>query len=233
MSGPEIGGGPDIVRLVSGRGGPLWLNRREWQLLKFALGRFGEPLSRFLLMGLGEDETPSQRIFTVAFADKDGARYERRISVTAEDRDSSLLPCLPRGREPLALLAFLHLLVEGRKLSSFALEYEQQEVLRLLGWEDTEETRQALDDTVGRYFCLDYRWGLSREELDAQGLAFYNAASRLVSASGSDSVREGERVRRVRSEVAFSDVFVKELLGRSLFGVNWDAVRNVEVEDAD
>lgn len=232
MSGPETGGGPDLVRLVRGRGGPLWPNRQEWQLLKFALERFGEPLSRFLLTGLGEDKTPRRRLFTIAFDDKQGARYERRVSVTAEERAEGLLPCLPRGREPLALLAFLHLLIERRKLSSFALEYEQGEVLRLLGWEGTEESQQSLDDVVGRYFCLDYRWELSREELAAQGLAFYNAASRLVSESGSDMVWEGSRLRRVRCEVAFSDVFVTELLGRALFGVNWNAVRNIEVEDA-
>jgi hypothetical protein len=234
VSGPETGGGPDLVRLVRGRGGPLWPNRQEWQLLKFALGRFGEPLSRFLLTGLGEEEeTPRRRLFTIAFSDKQGARYQRRVSVTAEERAEGLLPCLPRGREPLALLAFLHLLIEGRKLSSFVLKYEQGEVLRLLGWDDAGEARQSLDDVVGRYFCLDYRWELSREELAAQGLAFYNAASRLVSESGSDLVWEGGRLKRARCEVTFSEVFVTELLRRSLFGVNWDKVHKVEVEDAD
>jgi hypothetical protein len=223
----------DIVGIVRGRGGPLWLNRQERWLLKFALKRFGEPLSRFLLTGLGDGETPRRRIFTVAFDDKQGARYERQISVTAEERVEGLLPCLPRGREPLAILAFLHLLIERRKLSSFALKYEQEEVLRLLGWDDTGEARQSLDDVVGRYFCLDYRWELSRKEMDAQGLAFYNAASRLVSESGSDMVWEGGRLKRVRCEVAFSDVFVTELLRRSLFGVNWDGVHKVEIEDAD
>ena len=131
------------------------------------------------------------------------------------------------------MLGFLYLLIEGRKVSSFVLDYEQGEVLRLLGREDTEEARQSLDDTVGRYFCLDYRWELSREEMAAHGLAFYNAASRLVSGSGSDSITEGGHMRRMRSEVTFSEVFVTELLGRSLFGVNWNAVRKVEVKAAD
>lgn len=223
----------EVLRLVRGRGGPLWLNQQERRLLKFALGRFGEPLSRLLLTGLGEDETLRRRIFTVTFDDRQGARYKRRVSVTAEEGAEGLPLCLPCGREPLVMLAFLHLLIEGRRLSSFVLSYEQGEVLRLLGWEDTEEARQSLDDTVARYFCLDYRWELSREELAAQGLAFYHAASRLVSGSGSDSVVEGGRVLRARSEVTFSEVFVTELLGCSLFGVNWGSVHKVEVEDAD
>lgn len=232
MSGPKTGAGPDLVRLVRGRGGLLWPNRVERLLLKFALERFGEPLSRFLLTGLGEEETPRRRLLTVAFSDRQGVRYERRVSVTAEERVEGLLPCLPRDREPLVMLAFLHLLIEGRKLSSFALEYEQREVLQLLGWEDTEEARQSLDDAVGRYFCLDYRWELSGGELAAKGLAFYNAASRFVSGSGSDSITEGGRVMRVRSEVTFSDVFVTELLGHSLFGVNWDGVISMKHEDS-
>lgn len=133
----------NLVGLARGHGRPRWLNASERGLLRFALDRFGEPLAAFLLTGLGGDVTARRRRFTVAFDDRQGARYERRITVTAEPRARGLRPRLPRGKEPLAMLAFLHLLVEGRKLSSFAMRYEPAEVLQVLGWETPRRLRAS------------------------------------------------------------------------------------------
>lgn len=221
----------ELVRLVRGQGGPLWLNRSERHLLKFSLDRFGEPLSRFLLTGLGEEEAPRRRCFTVAFADRQDTRYKRRIRVTAEERTTDLLPCLPHGREPLVMLAFLYLLVESRRLSSFTLKYEHEELLRLLGWEGTAEVRQSLDDTAARYFCLDYEWEFSREELAAQGLRFYKGAASFVSGYGSETIEENGEKEWTESELTFAKEFVTELLGRSLFGVNWGGVISMRHND--
>src|SRR5436309_1958769 len=97
-----------LLRLLRGEDRPLWLSRPERRLLRFALDTFGEPLSRFLLAGLGEEKVGRRWRFTITYVDDEGAKLKWRVQViTYEPEDGS--SCLPRGRDPLVLLALLRL----------------------------------------------------------------------------------------------------------------------------
>ena len=216
------------MRLVPA-GGYFLLSGPERRLLKFALDLLGEPLSQFLLSSLGEEAEARVWLFTVTFTDERGAGRSRRIKVEPDDIPGT--PCvLPRRREPLVMLVFLRLLIESRRPSSSVLSYEQEEVLSLLGWEDTAESRSAIDQSVKRYARLSYSWGLSGEELAYRKLSFYDAEARFVSGYGFyDSEEDGE-YKRVANRVDFASEFVEELMGRTIFNLDWNKVIGITRE---
>jgi hypothetical protein len=216
-----------LERLVPA-GGYFLLSRPERRLLRFALDRFGEPLARFLLSGTGEEAEARSRRFTVTFTDQAGTLYQRGIRVIADERGGIATPSLPRRKEPLVMLALLRLLIDVRQTSSFDMRYRQEEILALLGWEGTEDNRLVLDEAVRRYNSLRYEWSLEGEELAAKGYDSYDGQAGFITGYAFENAEAEGEVKRAAREVRFSGEFVKELMGRSLFGVNWDKVSAVE-----
>lgn len=218
----------ELIKLIRGEGGSLWLSRRERRLLKFAIDAFGEPLSRFLVSGLGEKESGRIWLFKVTFTDKSDAIRRRDIRLEADELPDvvTLLPC---QREPLVMLAFLCLLM-GRKPFSSHMAYDQVEVLELLGWENTPESRLSIDEAVERYADMSYRWSLSKEELAEKNLSRGRGWARFVSGYGYRDVEEEEsgHIKRIANRIDFSAEFVSELTSRSLFDVNWNSISSFD-----
>lgn len=214
--------------LLLRREGPgPWLTGPERRLVKFAVDTFGAPLTDFLLAGLGEkDEAGKTWLFSVTFDDDRGVSRRREIRVEAPDLpDASLLPS---GKDPLVLTALLRLLLAMRAPLS-RLSYRQEEVLRLLGWEETGEALRAVDTVVEQYADLGYRWALSAEELAERNLARFRGWASFVTGCGHRDAEDagGGPVRRESSYVQFSEEFVRELISRSVFHVKWDNVREM------
>jgi len=217
-----------LVKLVPA-GGYFLLSVAERRLLEFALDLFGEQLSQFLLSGTGEVAEARVWHFTVTFADERGAVRSREIRVEPDDipDDPQILPCL---RDPLVILTLLRLLIEDPVRSSSSLSYQQEQVLNLLRWEDTAETRSAIDRAVKRYTRLSYSWGLGGEELAERRLSFYDAEGRFVSGYGHYDAEEGGEYKRVANTVDFPSVFVEGLTRRAIFGVDWNRVSEITRE---
>jgi hypothetical protein len=214
----------ELIKLVRGEGGSLWPSRRERLLLKFALDTFGEPLSQFLISGLGEEEGGRIWLFTVAFTDHRDTICRRDLRVEADELPD-VVTLLPRRREPLVMLALLRLLMSRKPFSS-SMFYDQEEVLGLLEWKDTFDSRLSIDETVERYADISYRWALSGKELAEKNLSRCQGCSRFVSGYGyRDAEEEGDvRRSRVTNRVNFAAEFISELTNRSLFGVDWNNV---------
>lgn len=193
----------------------------EQRLLDFSREQFGEHLSQFLLASLGEEEIGQRGRFTITYTSGENSFLERYVEViTYEPADGSSY--LPRGRHPLALLALLHLLMNGGQGSLNALRYEQSAVLSLLGWKDTRKARREIDEAVERYFKLTYQWKMNRSELANAGLSFYTADEAVISESTSIDTEDGKS-----THVIFNEHFIECLLGRSLFGIDWNNVQSV------
>jgi len=215
------------LKFLPGEGYFLHLSGPERLLLEFALDRFGESLTHFLLTGLGEDRAVSERLFTIAFTDPQGTRYSREVQVRADYRPD-IVTCLPRQKEPLVMLALLWLLVVECQMSSFTLYYDQEEVLGLLGWEETRASRLIIDEAVKRYSGLYYEWSLSEQELSAKNLSSYEGWARFIPGRGCENAEEAGEMKRVSNYVSFDEVFVRELLKQTLFDINWDGVSSVQ-----
>ena len=218
-----------LISLVWGEGGPFWPTRQERRLLKFALDRFGEMLTRFLLAGFGEEKVAPRWTFAITFIGADGALQKRRLLImTHEPADGS--SWLPRGRDPLVLIALLRLLLHERRRAGDTLVFREAEVLKLLGWGDTEERRDEINEAVRRYSVLTYEWGMNSTELAGRALDYYVANERplLGYRTVSEETEEGRR-ERTYTRVEFSDQFIGGLLNRSLFGVAWDKVKSIKL----
>lgn len=214
-----------LVKLVPA-GGYFRLSGSERRLLEFALDLFGEPLSRFLLSGTGEETEAKMWLFTVSFdGGKDAAR-SREIRVEPDDIPDEP-HILPGGREPLVILALLRLLIGTQRPSSYTLSYSQEQVLDLLGWKDDETARATIDQAVKRYAKLSYSWRLSGEELAERKLSFYDAEGRFVSGYGYYNAEVDGEYKRVENSINFSSVFVEGLTRRSGFGVDWNRVSEI------
>jgi hypothetical protein len=213
-----------LVKLVPA-GGYFRLSGSERRLLEYALDLFGEPLSKFLLSGIGEEAEARVWLFSLSFDDGSGADLGREIRVEPDDipREPRVLP---GGREPLVMLALLRLLIEARGSLS-TLSYSQEQVLTLLGWEDNETTRSAIDQAVRRYARLSYSWSLSREELTDRKLSFYDAESRFISGYGYYNAEEDGKDRRMANTAEFSSVFVEGLIRRTGFNVDWNRIAEI------
>ena len=203
------------------------LSTSEQRLLDFSRERFGESLSQFLLAGLGEEPLGQRWRFTISYADDENAVLKRQVEViTYEPADGSSF--LPRGRNPLVLAALLRLLLTGDPASPITLRFEPEEVLSLLGWKDTRKAGGEIDEAVRRYFMLTYKWKMNKSELTRRKLRFYTSDENMISETNILSEEDANgQMRRVVSQVVFNEHFIEHLIGRSLFGIDWNTVRSV------
>jgi hypothetical protein len=196
----------------------------EQRLVDFAREQFGEQLSQFLLAGLCVENNGQKWHFAITYTGSDGAELLRQVEViTYEPLDGTSY--LPRDRNPLVLIALLHLLMNSSQGSLNTLQYEQADVLSLLGWQDTRKARREIDEAEERYFKLTYQWKMNDSELAAGGLNFFTTNETMLSEYTSIDMEDGKSAR-----VVFNEHFMEHLLGRSLFGIDWSNVQSVLLE---
>jgi hypothetical protein len=206
----------------------MGLTEHEQHLVDFALEQFGEPLSQFLLAGLGREELAKSRILTITFAGTGGVVLHRDVQISINELPGAS-GFLPRRRDPLVILALLNLLLMERRTDSATLFYEHHDVLNHLKWEDTPESIHYIDEVVERYADLTYCWTLSGEELAGRNLSFHRGKEILISGYCFDDITEDdeEQLKRVANQVDFSVSFIEQLMRKTLFELNWNSVLSV------
>ena len=196
------------------------LSAREQQLLDFAIGEFGEPLTQFLLAGLGEDKVRPRWRFTITYLDDEGVRIKRTVKVIShEPEDGSSR--LPRSRDPLVFLALIRMLISAGPPLDYRMRYELEDVLSILGWADNRRTRREIDEAVRRYTQMRFSWKMGRAELARNNLSHHSAMQSLISEYGVRDQEEGGQVTRLFNEVIFNSNFIEALRQRRLCDVNW------------
>lgn len=201
------------------------LSPHEQQVIAFASEQFGQPLAQFLLAGLGEQEVGQRWHFAITYVDGEGTRLKRRVQVIShEPEDGS--SCLPRGRDPLIFLALIQLFIRNTQAANYELVYDQEDVLNLLGWDDTEETQLEVNEAIKRYFLMTFKWRMNRTELARKNLSSYTALERPISECGTFEEGEGPS-RRTSGRVIFSETFIEQLKRRRLFDIDWNNKRQL------
>lgn len=203
------------------------LSAREQLLIDFAIGEFGEPLTQFLLAGLGEDKVRPRWQFTITYLDNEGLRIKRTVKVIShEPEDGSSR--LPRGRDPLVFLTLIRMLLTADQPPDYRVRYELEDVLKILGWADNRRNRRVIDEAVWRYTQMRYSWKMGRAELARNNLTHHSAMQSLISEYGIRDREEGGRVTRVLNEVVFNSNFIEALRRRRLCDVNWNTQHQTE-----
>lgn len=218
--------------LLLGGGNLPDLSEGERLVLAFAFDTFGEQLSRFILAGLGAEATVPRWQFAVAYSDRPRGTDDFRVDViTHEPLDGSSR--LPRRRDPLALIALLRLLPPDREGLPPCLLYDRKDVLQLLGWDDSEETRREVDNAIGRYCSLTYFARAEGVELERLNLDSYKIMERPISSfSIVDEEEERGTLKRISNRVTFSEFVINGLTRRSLLGIDWERVRSIKFVSA-
>jgi hypothetical protein len=218
----------ELQSLVRGEGGVLWPSRFERRLLKFSVDTFGEMLSQFLLIGLGKRKVAQTWYLAISYLSEEGATLKRHVQVITYEPESGE-SFLPRGRDPLVLLALL--LLHNRRAANPVLSYSHEEVLQVLGWEDSEGVRHKIDDAIHRYSLLMYIWEKSHDELASTKYSHHKARERMISeyeTSDQEAGANGE-MKCVANRLIFNDYFIGGLLHRSLFDVDWNKARSIKL----
>jgi hypothetical protein len=161
---------------------------------------FGLFPNALLLFGYGESKQENERIITTEEKNlQTGEVITRQMKIYTNS-----VKGLPRGRDPQVLIALLHLTLQ-KPGSTNSLWFRKADLIKMLGWNDTAENRQDIDEAISRYFEAAYS-GLD-VKVNTNGSKTKEKFSRIIT----DYINIDERkTRYVENERLFSKVVFNE-----------------------
>ena len=194
----------------------------EHDLLDTARRVLGGNLFEFLLSGLGEPHHPRRR-YTATSIREHGPGLTYQLEAVAETKEG-----LPGGRDPVVMAALLHLLLTGGR-GKDEVVYTDEELLGVLSWPDTRESRRSMNTSIERYYdAAFHRTG--RESLGpGRGELVSSQVQKLV--TGYDTTEEWEvgtpRGKRKSTILHFTTKLVEEVSGEEKYflGIDFERLR--------
>ena len=173
------------------------LSAQELTRTHKAFGLFPNAL---LLFGYGESKQENERIITTEEKNvQTGEVITRQMKIYTNSSKG-----LPRGRDAQVLIALLHLTLQ-KPGSSNSLWFRKTDLIKILGWNDTAENRQDIDEAISRYFEAAYS-GLD-VRTNTGGSKTKEKFSRIIT----DYINIDERkIRYAENERLFSKVVFNE-----------------------
>lgn len=192
----------------------------EGELLDSARRVLGGNLFEFLLSGLGEPHHP-RRLFTARSIRAHGPGLTYRLEVVAESEKG-----LPGGRDPLVMAALLHLLWTDSK-GRDEVVFRDGQLLEILLWPDTRESRVAVEAAVERYYNTAYH-RTSREPLGlGRGELVSSQVQKLVTGYDTTLELREEPPKKVRKSTIlyFTTKLIEEVTGPEKYFLGIDFER--------
>ena len=188
-------------------------------------------MSALLLAGYGYERAPSSRDFAVELAVEEETGAQLHLILAAEG-PASIQPSLPRGKEPLVLLALLQMLMKKRGDLAGRVSYMPIDVLKLLGWGNTAKEREIFAEALIKYFHVFYQLSGNveqpgREESDS------TCKLRIISCHGFSNADGSKGRKRTPDFITFSLDFIEHLRKRKLLGIDWERVKRLTPLPAD
>lgn len=200
-------------------------SKAERRLISSLRDAFGVHISTLLLCGYGEERTLSSRDFLIESAGDDGRVMEVRLISIAEG-PANTQPSLPHRKEPLVLLALLHILLSRGGALTEGLSLARGEVADLLGWNDTAEFRAIIAGAVTKYFHTYYQ--RTGPDIRAEkALNDYTLKSRIINCYGFRDAGVDEADNTPTDFVNFNGDFVESLSKRNILKIDWHRVKSV------
>lgn len=202
----------------------------ENDLLDTAQRVLGTNLFEFLLSGLGEPHQPRRR-YTAKSMREHGPGLTYQLEAVAETKKG-----LPGGRDPVVMAALLHLLLTGGK-GQDEVVYTDKELLGVLSWADTRESRRSMNTSIERYYNAAFH-RTSREPLGPDGGEMVSAqVQKLV--IGYDTTEEWEvgtpRGKRKSTILHFTTKLVEEVTGSGKYflGIDFERLKLQQLSPED
>lgn len=203
----------------------------ERELLDFTRRLLGRNLSEFLLCCIGEWRHPRRR-FTAQSIRTQGPVVTYQLEIVGESGAG-----LPGGSDPLVLAALLRLLLTGGQ-GRDELNFNEDELLAMLGWADTAASRSAVESAIERYCSAAYYARRTGPRVSGRTESHYSQVQKLI--TGYDSTVEkpsGEAGQRT-TVVYFPPGFSRGVMGfeKYFLGIDFESVerlRRIDPEDSD
>jgi hypothetical protein len=194
----------------------------EHDLLDTARRVLGDNLFEFLLSGLGESHHP-RRHYTATSIKAHGPGLTYQLEIIGESKKG-----LPGGRDPVVMAALLHLLLTGGR-GRDEVVFRDEELLAILSWPDTRESRLSVKAAVERYYDTAYH-RTSREPL-GPGRGDWVSAQVQKLVPGYETTQEWEvgtpRGKRKSTILHFTKKLVEEVsgTGKYFLGIDFERLR--------
>ncbi|MBC7796602.1 MAG: hypothetical protein H7Z37_07005 [Pyrinomonadaceae bacterium] len=161
---------------------------------------FGLFPNALLLFGYGESKQENERIIITEEKNiQTGEVITRQMKIYTNSAKG-----LPRGRDPQVLIALLHMTLQ-KPGSTNSIWFRKTDLMKILGWNDTAENRQDIDEAISRYFEAAYS-GLD-VKVNTAGSKTKEKFSRIIT----DYINIDERkIRYTDNERMFSKVVFNE-----------------------
>lgn len=205
---------------------PCAITEAEEDLLDFAQQVLGGNLYTLLLSDLDAQHCPRRR-FTAQSIREHGPGLTYQLEVVSESGEG-----VPSGRDPVVMAALLHLLWT-RERGRDEVVFRDEELLGLLSWPDTRQSRLAVETAVERYYNTSYH-RTSRESLgEGRGERVSSQVQKLV--TGYDTtleLREGPPKEIRKSTVLyFTTKLVEEVsgTGKYFLGIDFERLRPLQL----
>jgi hypothetical protein len=197
-------------------------------LTTFIYETFGQQFGELLLFGYGEEPSSKHRKVYLTESDAEGDA-DRVIELVS--------PRPPCRNEPLVLAALLKLLLRRLSIShhSHHLEFESDELLAELGWEDDISTRRRMETAIISYVRLlydeqpDERPG--RRTSSGMGGGYYHLLTGYIRAAKISL--SGGSFAETLNRVDFDSGFIEGLRQDRVHfaGINFGALNRTDGED--
>jgi hypothetical protein len=197
----------------------------EHDLLDTARRVLGGNLYDFLLSGLGEPHHPRRR-YTATSVREYGPGLTYQLEAVGESEKG-----LPGGRDPVVMAALLHLLWTGKEERDEVV-FSDEELLGLLSWPDTLESRLAVKAAVERYYNTAYH-RTSREPL-GEGRGDWVSAQVQKLVPSYETTEEWEvgtpRGKRKSTILHFTAKLVEEVSrkGKYFLGIDFERLERLQ-----
>ncbi|HEX8721815.1 MAG TPA: hypothetical protein VF736_14365 [Pyrinomonadaceae bacterium] len=196
--------------------------KAERELIAYAKKTFGEHLGALLLCGYGEEGAPSSRDFVVESAGGGEAATRSRLMFVAEG-PAGTSPCLPRRKEPLVLLALIQLLMGGGAAAGGGRRVAAGDVPAILGWDETDKSREAVTAAAARYFHTFYQLVDGPQTGGGRGPGESTRKLRLLSGYEVGGGAGGG----AECSVSFNPEFAEALRRGQFLGIDWKRVKGL------
>jgi hypothetical protein len=199
--------------------GPCVTTRAERGVLESARLLLGGNLSEFLLFGhLGEPRRRSRLLLDAHLWDARRRTPAYRLEIVSSGEEG-----LPGRRDPLVLVAVLHLLLTG-DAGRDGVTFAGGEVPALLGWEDTPAARREVEAALSRYCSTSFHLASRERRGPGRVVVRRRRAQQLISEyeTSTERAEEGLGMSRSSTTVRFHRGFLAGVSGEEKYFLGVD-----------